>query len=294
MNAPVVVGVDGSPVSLRAARHGAVAARRERAPLTLVHGYVHPYTVGLDAYAAAPPGLEEAAQRIVDGAAATLADEFPDVEVSVRAVAGAPAGVLVRESAHARLTVVGARGRGGFTELLLGSVASQVTAHAHGPVLVVRGEHGPDEAGPVLVGVDDSADCRPVLLAAAAEAARREVPLVVVYAWWVDSFAFPLTATYEDVERQARAQAEEVVARAVSEVAPAYPELTVTPRLERSLDPEHTLVEDSREAALVVVGSRGRGGFRGLLLGSVSQALVHHAACPVLVVRTAPQPDRTT
>lgn len=269
MNRPVVVGVDGSPSSLVAAEHAARAAVLRSRPLHLVHGYLHPsgYGVPINPYELGIPKPNDEAQSMLDQLAADLADRWPGLTTEVRQVAGGPGATLVEESRRAELVVVGSRGHGGFAGLLLGSVGSQVTAHAQSPVLVVRPTEGPIAVGgPVLVGVDGSELAEVAVGQAADEATRQQTELVLVH-------VHPPGAT----------DAAEVLDTAAAAVRGSHPGLTVTTRQLRAEKPDQALIDASRDAALMVVGSRGRGGFTGMLLGSVSQSLVQHAPCPVLV-----------
>jgi nucleotide-binding universal stress UspA family protein len=286
---PVVVGVDGSPQSEVAAQHAADAAVRRAAPLMLVHGYLHPFRYGVpfDPYAVRLPPPSADAMQMLDEMAAELRTIRPELTVATRQSPGGPAAALVDASQHAQLVVVGSRGHGGFAGLLLGSVSTQVATHARCPVLVIRPPDRPAEsiglsAGPVVVGVDGSAGSGLALSFAADEAARRGATLVVMYVWSLNP-ATPLRPTYEETEAAAAESAEAVLAAAVAEARADQPKLDVEARLVHALDPTATLVETSREAGLLVVGSRGHGGFAGLLLGSTSQALIHHAHCPVVI-----------
>jgi nucleotide-binding universal stress UspA family protein len=219
--------------------------------------------------------------------AAQLRRGWPGLTVEARQVPGGAAATLVEESRHAELVVVSNRGRGGFAELLLGSVGAQVTSHAHCPVLVVRPPDRPvDHSGPVVVGVDGSPTGAAALAHGADEAVRRSRLLVVAHVWWAATVR-EVRETYAGIEATAMADAAEVVAAAVASVQARCPGIIAEESLLRGPDPAHTLVEASRSAGLMVVGSRGRGGFAGLLLGSVSQRLVQHAQCPVLVTRAA-------
>jgi nucleotide-binding universal stress UspA family protein len=288
---PVVVGVDGSPQSEVAAQHAADAATRRAAPLMLVHGYLHPFRYGVpfDPYAVRLPPPSADAVQMLDEMAAELWAARPNLTVATRQTAGGPAAALVDASQHAQLVVIGSRGHGGFAGLLLGSVSAQVVAHAHCPVLVMRPPDRPAEplgpaAGPVVVGVDGSPGSEVALSFAADEAARRDARLVVMYVWSVDASSTP-ASTYEETEGAAAEAAEAVLAKAVNEARAERPNLDVQSRLVHALDTARTLIEASREAGLLVIGSRGHGGFTGLLLGSTSQALVHHAHCPVVIAR---------
>jgi nucleotide-binding universal stress UspA family protein len=173
---------------------------------------------------------------------------------------------------------VGCRGRGGFAGLLLGSVSSQVVAHAHCPVLVVRPPASADDEpappaasadGGVVVGVDGSPAGELALTRAGVEAARRGSPLLVVHVC---------------PDEAAGAVAERLLAAAVEAVRRRHPTLRVSGQVRYGVEPAPGLVAACAGAELVVVGARGHGGFVGLLLGSVSQALAHHAPCPVLVI----------
>ncbi|MER7893688.1 universal stress protein [Micromonospora sp. NPDC094482] len=277
MNRAVVVGVDGSPSSLVAAEHAAWAAALRSLPLHLVHGYLHPLGSGvpLNPYDLGLPEPSDEGQQMLERTAAELTGRWPGVTVEFRQVAGGPGASLVEESGRAELVVVGSRGHGGFAGLLLGSVGTQVSAHARCPVLVVRPAEAPAPVdGAVLVGVDGSELAELAVRQAADEAARRQAELVLVHIRTGRGHAGP---------DEVPAGADQPLLTAAADVQGSHPGLAVTQRVLDTADAAAALVEASGEAALVVVGSRGRGGFAGLLLGSVSQALVQHAHCPVLI-----------
>lgn len=287
MNRPVVVGVDGSPSSLVAAEHAARAALLRSRPLLLVHGYLHPfgYGVPLNPYELGVPMPSEEAQKMLERTAAELTERWPGLAVEARQVTGGPGATLIEESHRAELVVVGSRGLGGFAGLLLGSVSAQVAAHAHCPVLVVRPDEQPIPVdGPVLVGVDGSESSRLAVGLGADEAALRDVPLVLVH---VDPLDGDRTVPEEIEEAQAAYQAEAVrlLADASAVVRAEHPDLVVREHPVRAAGAAQGLIEASSTAALLVVGTRGRAGFAGLLLGSASQAAIQHAHCPVLVAR---------
>jgi nucleotide-binding universal stress UspA family protein len=291
---PVVVGVDGSPSSLAAARYAAELAERRDAPLHLVFGY----QVSLYGYApmdiAEPYAMADQQLRDDVGAMLTktvqeLRSAYPGlVDVQARQIAGGGAEALIDESRRASVTVVGCRGMGGFAELMLGSVSAQVSAHAHGPVVVVRPPVSDDAVrvppvpaslGPIVVGVDGSAASSAALAFAVVEAGLRKVPVIAISAYWA-----PLRSSTDSAREEAAAAAEQVLADAVGPFAAEHPELEFETRATHSTNVEKTMVDASRDAALTVVGCRGRGGFAGLLLGSVSRTLVHHAYGPVAVI----------
>jgi nucleotide-binding universal stress UspA family protein len=288
VDGPVVVGVDGSPQSLMAVDLGVREARLHGHPLRLVHAFVWPLLgVYVGPSPEGPPGggLAADADRLLAEALARATTAAPELAVAGEVVTGAVVPVLLAEAHRAALVVLGDRGLGGFTGLLVGSVAIQVAAHSPGPVLIARGT--PRSEGPVLVGVDGSAHSEPAVEFAFAEAAARHTELIALRTWYggVPSQVedeLPLIYDADDVQAELAKELSGALAAARSH----YPGVTVREEV-RYGRAAHTLVEASSRAQLVVVGARGRGGFAGLLLGSVSQAVLHHAGCPVAIV-----PDR--
>jgi nucleotide-binding universal stress UspA family protein len=285
---PVVAGVDGSEPSLGAADLAAEEAALRGLPLELVYAFSPPFlarpaTMPPDVPPVAPTPdlpsdeLRQHAQDVLHEAGARVRGTHPELPVITRLRDGLAAGVLIDASGQARLVVVGHRGRGGFTGLLAGSVGIQLASHAGCPVIIARGE--PKRDAPVVVGVDGSPGARRAAAFAFDAAATYGVPLVIRFAW-------PPGATWPPellTRGQAPPEAPDVPGDTVRDLAGAYPHVPVRPEVRT--EPAHqSLVEASEQARLVVVGSRGQGGFRGLLLGSVSQALIHHARCPVAVV----------
>lgn len=291
--APIVVGVDGSEHSQVAVRLAVRLAATRHRPVRVVHAYSWPV---VDLPRTVPPvmpwpgGSPEAvadlrahAEDVVAQAQAYARQRDPNVAVSGDAVLGPAAPVLIEASSAAAMVVLGSRGRGGFAALLLGSVAVQVAAHASGPVVIARGTER--DTGPVVVGVDGWPTSAQAIAFAAQEAAFRDATLVAVHAWTSPVSAGPgdmLPLVYDT--EQVTAEETRVLAESVAGLADRHPDLRVEQQVVREPSTK-ALVERSRQAQLVVVGSRGRGGFAGLLLGSVSQALIHHADCPVIVVR---------
>ncbi|MER6222205.1 universal stress protein [Streptomyces sp900105755] len=266
MGSMVVVGVDGSSSSHAAVVQAAREAERRGAELRVVHAFSWP--VG-PMYAPLDPSP---LNTLAHDAAQDARRVAPGVEVGDAVMIGGAVSVLVAESRAADLVVVGRRGIGGFVGMLLGSTAVSVAAHSHCPVLVVREE--PDGAGPVVLAVDGSAEGEKAVEFAFAEAALRGAELVAVHAWLPDH-----EPAGTGVERPER-----LLAQAVAGRAERYPDVTVRQEV-LSGEIREVLVQASRNAQLMVAGARGRGGFSGMLLGSVSQALLHHAHCPVAVVR---------
>lgn len=172
--------------------------------------------------------------------------------------------------------MVGSKSPSKMSAALLGSVATSVVAKAPCPVVVVRGER---RIGPVVVGTDGSVDSEDAVAFAFEEAARTEQPLSVVYCWWAS--AHDLKPTIE-----ARELLTNWLAETMAPFRDKYPSVRARATVVEGRASDQ-LIKLSEAASLVVVGSRGRGGVAGLLLGSVSQSLLHHAASPVAVVRRA-------
>ncbi|WP_076471874.1 universal stress protein [Micromonospora avicenniae] len=280
----VVVGVDGSEPALRAVRLAATEATRRQRPLRVIHGFIWPLLhVPLTIPSGPPAGLREQAEQIVAAAVAEAETTAPGVRVTGETIDGEATAVLLGETAAAAMIVLGDRGLGGFSALVVGSVAIQVASYADCPVLVARG--APRTEGPVVVGVDGSQSSILALGFAADTAAARGAELLAVHAYRHPTSTGPgdmQPLVYD--EAQLHGEEERVLAESLAGLADRYPELHVTRQAVRAR-PGKALTEASRTAQLVVVGGQGRGEFTGLLLGSVSQSVLHHADCPVAVVR---------
>lgn len=289
--ARIVAGVDGSESALQAVRWGAIEAARRSLPLMLVHALGIPRLyVG-----AWPPSNKLRAKLIERGesllaAAKKVAQHAAQAEISSNIDNENPPEALVAASRSASMIVLGAPDHGDLTGLAFGSTALQTTTHAHCPVVVVRGEDvgaRPDN-DPIVVGVDNSPLSDATLGCAFEEAALRSAPLIAVHTWWdneaahdvIDEARFSLLEPVADIEQQA-------LIERIDRWRNKYPDVPIKLAVEWD-KPRRKLLELSVRAQLVVVGSRGRGGMRGLLLGSTSQALIHHASCPVMVVRQGP------
>jgi nucleotide-binding universal stress UspA family protein len=285
-NARVVVGIDGSEQALAAVRAAAVEASYRNEPLHIVHAFIWPslhVNVGPVAGDLPETGLRHHAEDLLREAATEAEKAAPHVPVSTALIDGAATPVLLDESDRATLLVLGDRGLGGISGLIVGSVAVHAAAHAGCPVLVIRGDE--PAAGPVVVGVDGSEASRRAVGFAYEESANRGAELVPVLAWNDSAF---VGSREGHAPAYLAAPIEQAARRALSESLAGwqerYPDVVVRPQLVHG-HPRHALVERSRTAQLVVLGTHGRDTFRGLVLGSVSQTLLHHSACPVAVVR---------
>jgi len=319
----VLVGVDGSPASLDAAVWAASYAQKHGLGVHLVCTYAVPsfaaagldggYTVMDDTAVAA------SAHGVLEEAVAALAGY--GLAVTSDVASGDAAAVLVELSRTAVAAVVGSRGRGGFAERLLGTVSSALPAHAHCPTVVVPFRQ-PEPDGPapgrhssgephaavrggqpwpavranlpvqkIVVGVDGSASAEVALALAISEAEAWGAELTAVAAVPVGTGPgllawLPAATDHEAVLRDVAEGLDVVVDEALRD----HPDLTVR-RVVLDGSGAALLTEFSTAVDLLVVGSRGRGGFAGLLLGSTSQAVLHHSSCPVMVVTTKSRPD---
>ncbi|MDN5764575.1 MAG: universal stress protein [Humibacillus sp.] len=293
----IVVGYDGSPGSQAALEWAAQTARLQGKGLALM------YSVNLSTLPAVDvtqlePSVEQAAKSLVDEGSDRAGATLDTSQIVTKYWIGSAAGQLIEASKDAELVVVGSRGRGRILAGLLGSTSYAVAAHAHCPVVVVRGSAGvepgdvsavrpgPDHA--VVVGTDDS-DAAARAVDAAVEVAEREGAelhiVSVAHPHSMESWAYVETAKAGTEKTHAlREQAEQSLSRAAARVASLHPEVTVTTEVLYG-EPGQSLADLGATAGLIVVGSRGRGGFTGLLLGSVSHRVIHDAACPVMVVR---------
>lgn len=218
-------------------------------------------------------------------AAAEARELAPDLDISTELLHRDPRTVLLAEAESARLVVVGSRGLGGFTELLVGSIAVALASHGQCPVVVVRGEDEDRTGMPVVVGIDGSPGAEAALGFACEQASRLGVPLVAVHTWTdVVSSSIFATVPYAVDWLEVRTEELQVLSERLAGWQEKYPEVKVRRVVTRD-HPARSLIDEAGDAQLVVVGSRGRGGIAGLLLGSTSQALLHHAPCPVAVVR---------
>lgn len=274
--AGVLAGADGSDRGMEAVEWAARESAARGLPLRICH-VLPTGTWG------GPPAASERrafAQRVLATAAERARAAAPDVEVDETVLEGQPADELVTASGDAAALVLGARGAGGFSALLLGSVSEQVATDARCPVVVVRGE---PRDGRILVGVDGSPQSAAALGFAFERAERLGLEVHPVHAFElavaVPSFGFVPELGIEDLHDAATQTLREAVAPWMAR----YPNVPVVEHLVPGRA-ANALVEESASSGLLVVGARGHGGFTGLLLGSVSRQVLRHAECPVVVL----------
>lgn len=281
---PVVVGVDGNPPADRALDWAIAEAQRLRAPLHVVHARMLPLRgPSVEATFWTQPSESD---EVLDAATARVRSLAPGLPLTTAAGYGNAAALLSDESHGASILVVGARSRSALGSVLLGSTSLDVAAHAPCPVVVVRelAQQLPDRPG-VVVGSDGSELSDAAIAVGFEQADRLGVPLTVVHAWFTDETTGLSALVTEDVSLVIAQEEDAVASEAVAGWSEKYPDVRVRQHVLRA-HPVEALVDHSRGAELVVVGSRGHGGFTGMLLGSVSQGVLHHAHCPVMVVRS--------
>lgn len=284
----VVAGTDGSGRSHDAVRWAAARAAAEGLGLTVVRIIPEvPIPTRAGAFRAMRHGpdfqghVRRTAERHLEDAAAAARSVAVDLDVEVAVRAGDSAGALALLAEEARLLVIGSTGASGVAGVLLGGTAAGVVHHARGPVVVVPGPT-PAPEGPIVVGLDDDPAAAGLARIAVDEARLTGRRLVALQAWDVDAALGEMVPLLLKDEGQIRCEADAVLVE-VLRAAGGVPE-----EIERRIEwgrAEKWLVDLSADASLVVVGSRGRGGFAGLLLGSVSRAVIAHGRCPTLVVR---------
>ena len=284
----ILVGVDGSPAAKYAVDWAAREAAMRNVRLTIVHavrpiGIPQPPLASSVAFARWQVEQGQAfLDKAVEIARSTTRDGGP-TQIESELLFAPVVPTLVDLSKEAQMVVVGSRGRGPFARSLLGSVSSSLIRHAHCPVAVIHDEDPlmphPAEA-PVLVGIDGSPVSELATAIAFQEASLRGVELIAMHVWSdVDVNDFPA------IDWPAmKPAAEEILAERLAGWQERYPDVTVR-RVVECDHPTYHLVKQSESAQLVVVGSHGRGGFAGMLLGAVSAALAHSARMPVIVAR---------
>ena len=293
--AKVIVGIDGSEAATHALEWALAEARLHATTLEVIHVWAPPVPIsalGARLNPIDPALYEHAANATLEEARRVLPTRDPETAVHVdhHLIRGHAATVLLERSKEAGLLVVGSRGRGGFVGLLVGSVSQHCAEHATRPVAVIRPSVSTATGGGVVVGVDGSGGSWRALRWAFDEAALRNTRLSVVHAWSMPTVVEPsVLVTLPPWSRDYAAHSVDLLHEMVDGMVGRGPQPSSIDLLPIEDRAARALLHCSRDAELLVVGSRGRGGFAGLLLGSVSHQCLHHAGCPIVIV---PDPSR--
>ena len=270
----IVVGYDGSPDADVALKWAAAAAALEDLPVLAVM---------VDQVDASPWGglLWEPDEDLVPRVERILEDS--GVRGSVERLPGVIVPALLEAAGDASLLVVGSQGHGRGGEVLIGSVSQHLARQAHCPVVVVR-EPAQRSATRIVVGIDGSGDSAAALEFACRRAELTGEDVVAVHGWKTGTLLVGRDGQLpHDIGRKIE-EKEHLLAESVAGARADHPDVTLIQEA-IPLRPVQVLVDASASASLVVTGSRGRGAFAGMLLGSVSHEVIHRARCPVAVVR---------
>lgn len=289
----IVVGVDDSDVAADAARWAAQEAARRHCELRLVHAFTLPAIAGYPEFTTysgdMQAGLRHECEKMLHRVAADLQQDHPNLSIVTRVIYERASVALPAESTGAVLTVVGSGDENRVYGVLLGSVALAVASTNPAPVAVIHRGHIDRTSGPVVVGVDGTGTSEAAIAFAFQAASFRGAELVAVHTWHdvvvpgSHRFQNPLVdpARIEQEER-------EVLSERLAGWADKYPDVPVRQVLTTGRAVPK-LLEQAETAQLLVVGSHGRGGFTGMLLGSTSHSLIIHSKAPVVVVRPEPE-----
>ena len=284
----VVVGVDQSYAGRAAIEYAARLANSRHLPLRLVHALEapqYPLRQVIGHTFEVEGSIRRSAQRLVEDTCEVLRAVYPTLDITAVLPTGWATETLVEESLHAHTVVVGSRGSGGFTDLVMGSTAMHVAAHAACPVVAVPDP--PDGENPrrgIVVGVDGSATSESAIGYALERASDADEPLLALHSWYDPARSgagrmMPLGYDPADMVQEERL----ALAESMAGWQEKHPDVAVNQRVIHG-HPVPALVAAASAARLLVVGSRGRGALRSVVLGSVSYGVLHRATGPVAVV----------
>ncbi|MGK4579513.1 universal stress protein [Kitasatospora sp. HPMI-4] len=280
---PIVLGVDALDRGPLTAAWAADEAARRNLPLRLVHVIAPRFRDPRGYDESFHAELWRSGYRLVEKAAFLALERHPDLAVDTDVVDGNAGHVLLQESVHAELVVLGSRRLSRLEEVLSAhSVTVPVSARAKCPVAVVREpEHTTHEPPYVVVGVDGSQASAAAVDWAFGLAARRGAGLRALWVW----HPLPFLPVDEEATLQ---RLHGMLQESTAEWAGRYPDVELTHEVVRG-HPVEELAKASAHALALVVGRRGHGGFTGMWLGSVPHGLLHRAHCPVITVPVAPR-----
>lgn len=289
----IVVGTDGSDRASKAIEYAAGRAEARGLELVVIHVIPEiPIPGRTSAVSHLRDGqnyaeeYQKVCQARLDAKIAKLVVEHPGLKARGDVVHGMPSYVLAQASKQARVVVVGARGQTApMSVKMLGGTSDEIVTHARGPITVISEFAEINPAGPVVVGVDDSPQSKVALHLAFEAASLRKVPLKVINSWDIGPYDAFNADVWSAAIESITAECQEVVDGLLAPEKEQFPDVEVEVKIKRGR-PALALVEASKDAGLVVVGSRGRGGFKGLLLGSTSKQVLREALCPVVVTHS--------
>jgi nucleotide-binding universal stress UspA family protein len=287
----IVAGYDGSAGASNALTYAAALAQARETELLVVMALPHlnPKNTRTARALKADPSYIEAATAKAEAQLATLDEQlkadFPTLKFTLAIVPEDAAGTLSSLSAEAELVVVGARGASSEKRLpLLGGTSAEIITHSRGPVVVVpEGQHALD-GGPVVLGLQDAPDSLAAGAIAVREAELRGVSLIALYAWDIAPELGDFGAMVRLDPEATQRDLDEMLQELLVPLLEGHPDVAVERRVVQG-SARVALLEASRTASLLVIGSRGLGGFAGLLLGSISRAVTRESECPVIVAR---------
>ena len=289
----IVVGTDLSLRAGHAVDWAAARAAEQGLPLTILLSVpLVPIPARSSLYDAMvlgdfPDRLHDRAEKKSAVERARVRQAYPELDVQSIVETGVPSELLIEASRSAALVVVGARGKSApFTIPALGGTSDALVTHAHGPVAVITDRSHPKADGPVVVGVDDAPESLAAIRFAVDEAVRHNVKLLAVHSWDSAFWLADVAGSWSVDAATVGTSLETMVKDLVAPYTAGHPNLEVG----RAVLPgraSEVLGDATKDASLLVVGSRGRGGFTGLLLGSTSREVLRAAECPVIVVRAS-------
>ncbi|MFX1759449.1 universal stress protein [Rhodococcus sp. As11] len=271
----IVVGIDGSDSAVDAARWAACVARRLGEPVELVH--VHPHASGDET---------EPSDAVLTAAEAAARAAVDRIELHRSTPSGKPDKVLTDLSGSARMVVLGHTTTSEWQSMVRRSDVVSVANHAECPVVTWRSREGfrPPDGRPVVVGVDGTELSAAAVEQAFATACALEAPLVVLHTWTEQStLTYGEGSRFRDWSAYVEYRKKEMITNTAG-YTEQYPDVDVSYRVERG-KPDIVLLEESKTAQLVVVGSHGRSPLAASIVGSSSQGLIHHSCCPVMICR---------
>ncbi|MFC7340343.1 universal stress protein [Saccharopolyspora griseoalba] len=283
---PVMAGFDGSEASRTAVRWAAQEASSRAAPLSLVHVLARPFEhsipMRLPDQDHLLDTLRSTISRELDALEQTCREIDTDLDIDKRIPFGDAADVLSELASDAQLMVLGGPLVGSRTDQLGITAAEVIARRAKAPIAVIRGEPDAPAQAPVVVGIDGSTVSDHAIGFAFEHASRHNRPLIGVHAW-SDSTFNPFHAGDDERRNRSRDHARELLTEWLTEWSQHYPDVQLQHAVGAD-QPAHALLEHAEGAALLVIGSHGRGPVRRTLLGSVSHAVVNQANCPVAIL----------